>query len=61
MKYREFTRALRDEGWSLRSQEGSPQQWVHPTKPGKVTVAGHPNGDIPPGMLSAMRKQAGMK
>jgi len=61
MKYREFTRDLRDEGWRLKSQEGSHQQWVHPSKPGKVTVAGHPNDDIPPQMLKAMRKQAGMK
>ena len=61
MKYREFTRELRSEHWTLKSQEGSHQQWVHPTKPGKVTVAGHPNDDIPVGMLKAMRKQAGMK
>jgi predicted RNA binding protein YcfA (HicA-like mRNA interferase family) len=61
MKYREFTRDLRDEGWWLESQEGSHQQWVHSTNPGKVTVAGHPNDDIPPKTLKAMRKQAGMK
>jgi predicted RNA binding protein YcfA (HicA-like mRNA interferase family) len=54
MKYREFTRDLLDEGWCLKSQEGSHQQWVHPTKPGKVTVAGHPNDDIPPKTLKAM-------
>ena len=56
MKYREFTRKLRDEGWKLDSQKGSHQQWEHPIKPGKVTVAGHPNDDIPPSMLKAMRK-----
>jgi predicted RNA binding protein YcfA (HicA-like mRNA interferase family) len=61
MKYREFTRDLRDEGWRLKSQEGSHQQWEHPTKPGKVTVAGHANDDIPLKTLKAMRRQAGMK
>jgi predicted RNA binding protein YcfA (HicA-like mRNA interferase family) len=61
MKYREFTRDLRDQGWRIEGQEGSHQHWVHPTKPGKVTVAGHPNDDIPPKTLKAMRKQAGMK
>lgn len=61
MKYREFTRQLKDHGWILNSQKGSHQQWEHPTKPGKVTVAGHPNDDIPSGLLKAMRKQAGMK
>jgi len=48
-KYREFRRQLEDEGWTLKSQEGSHEQWVHPTKPGKVTVAGHANEDIPKG------------
>ena len=61
MKYREFTRDLRGEGWRLKSQEGSHQQWIHSVKPGKVTVAGHPNDEIPVGMLKAMKKQAGMK
>ena len=54
-------RMMRDDGWQLEKQEGSHQKWVHPTKPGKVTVAGHPNDDIPPGTLKAMLKQAGLK
>ena len=61
MKYREYTRRLRDDGWQLKSQEGSHQQWIHPVKPGKVTVAGHPNDEIPVGTLKAMLKQAGLK
>jgi predicted RNA binding protein YcfA (HicA-like mRNA interferase family) len=61
MKYREFTRLLREDGWRLHKQEGSHQQWEHPTKVGKVTVAGHPNDDIPTGTLKAMLKQAGLK
>jgi predicted RNA binding protein YcfA (HicA-like mRNA interferase family) len=61
MKYREFTRLLCDEGWRLKSQEGSHQQWIHSVKPGKVTVAGHLNDEIPIGMLKAMKKQAGLQ
>jgi predicted RNA binding protein YcfA (HicA-like mRNA interferase family) len=61
MKYREFTRIMRDDGWRLKIQEGSHQQWIHPVKPGKVTVAGHPNDEIPVGTLKAMLKQAGLK
>jgi len=61
MKYREFTRLMRDDGWQLKEQEGSHQQWIHPVKPGKVTVAGHPNDEIPVGTLKAMLKQAGLK
>jgi len=45
----------------IPEQLGSHQQWVHPTKPGKVTIAGHPNDDIPSRTLNAMRKQAGLK
>ena len=61
MKYREFTRLMRDDGWQLKEQEDSHQQWIHPVKPGKVTVAGHPNDEIPVGTLKAMLKQAGLK
>jgi predicted RNA binding protein YcfA (HicA-like mRNA interferase family) len=61
MKYREFTRIMRDDGWQLKEQEGSHQQWIHPVKPRKVTVAGHPNDEIPVGTLKAMLKQAGLK
>ena len=60
-KYIEFTRQLLDEGWRIKSQEGSHQQWDHPTKPGKVTVGGHPNEDIPKGTYRRMKKQAGIK
>ncbi len=60
-KYREFRRQLKDEGWAIKSQEGSHEQWVHPTKPGKVTVAGHENEDIPKGTYRKMKKQAGIK
>jgi predicted RNA binding protein YcfA (HicA-like mRNA interferase family) len=61
VKFREFTKRLKQDGWKLKNQEGSHQQWVHPAKPGKVTVAGHPNDDIPPWILKSMLKQAGLK
>ncbi|MGH9199411.1 MAG: type II toxin-antitoxin system HicA family toxin [Acidimicrobiia bacterium] len=58
MKYRELLRRLRDDGWYQVSQEGSHRQFKHPTKPGKVTVAGHPGQDVPPMMLNSILKQA---
>jgi len=36
-------------------------QFRHPEKPGILTVAGHPGGEIPPGTLNSMLKQAGLK
>jgi predicted RNA binding protein YcfA (HicA-like mRNA interferase family) len=35
-------------------------QYQHPVKAGTVTVAGHPNDDIPKGTLHSMLKQAGL-
>jgi len=32
-----------------------------PSKPGTVTVAGKPSVDVPPGTLSNILKQAGLK
>ena len=35
---RELIRLLKDDGWILLRQKGSHCQFVHPTKPGKITV-----------------------
>ena len=40
VKFRELIRLLKDDGWQLVTQRGSHQQYEHPSKPGKVTVAG---------------------
>ncbi|MCZ7583509.1 MAG: type II toxin-antitoxin system HicA family toxin [Deltaproteobacteria bacterium] len=37
---------------------GSHRQFKHPTKPGRVTVAGHPGHDLAPGTLNSILKQA---
>lgn len=60
MKVREVIRLLRDDGWTLVRVRGSHRQFHHPTKPGTVTIAGHPSVDIPPGTLNSILKQAGM-
>jgi predicted RNA binding protein YcfA (HicA-like mRNA interferase family) len=61
MKFRDFTKMLREAGWQFEKQEGSHQKWIHPDKSSRVTVAGHPNDDIPAGTLKAMLRQAGLK
>ncbi|MEI1279070.1 type II toxin-antitoxin system HicA family toxin [Leptospira venezuelensis] len=43
------------------NQTGSHKQFKHPQKPGRVTVAGKPNADIPPGTLNSILKQSGLK
>ena len=61
VKVREVLRRLREDGWRQTSQAGSHRQFEHPTRPGKVTVAGHPNDDIPPGLWNNIQRQAGWK
>ncbi|MGH7951747.1 MAG: type II toxin-antitoxin system HicA family toxin [Limisphaerales bacterium] len=40
---------------------GSHRQYHHATKPGTVTVAGHPGQDLHPKTLNSILKQAGLK
>jgi predicted RNA binding protein YcfA (HicA-like mRNA interferase family) len=41
--------------------EGHRRQYKHPNKPGRVTLPGHPNDNLPPGTLNSLLKQAGLK
>jgi len=52
---------LRKDGWILVRTKGSHRQLRHPMKPGTVTVSGKPSLDLPPGTLSSILKQAGLK
>ena len=58
MKVRDIIRRLEVDGWRLIVTKGSHRQYKHPTKPGRVTVAGHPSHDLAPGTLSSILKQA---
>ena len=50
---------LRRDGWEMVGQTGSHRQFKHPLKPGKVTVAGRPGAEMPPGTLnSVLSRQA---
>jgi predicted RNA binding protein YcfA (HicA-like mRNA interferase family) len=61
MKVREVLRLLRDDGWYTVATRGSHEQLKHPTKLGRVTVAGHPGDDLAPGTLKSILVQAGLK
>jgi predicted RNA binding protein YcfA (HicA-like mRNA interferase family) len=61
MKVREVLRLLKIDGWYFVMTEGSHRQFKHPTKPGRVTVAGHPSDDIHPKTLKSILTQAGLK
>ncbi|MCX4265362.1 MAG: type II toxin-antitoxin system HicA family toxin [Firmicutes bacterium] len=51
---------MHKDGWHETEQSGSHLQLEHPTKPGKVTIPKH-SGDIKPGTLNNIYKQAGLK
>jgi predicted RNA binding protein YcfA (HicA-like mRNA interferase family) len=59
VKYREVLKQLNADGWAIVVIRGSHRQLKHPVKPGRVTVAGSPNDDIPRRTLKSIRKQAG--
>lgn len=61
MKVREVLRLLRDDGWVAMATRGSHMQFKHPTKRGRVTIAGHPNNDLAPGTLKSILVQADLK
>ena len=60
-KISEVLRQLQADGWYLVATRGSHRQFKHPTKQGRVTVAGKPSDDLASGTLSSILKQAGLK
>lgn len=60
MTAKQLLRLLKEDGWMEKSQKGSHLQLVHDSKPGKVTVPMH-GGDVKPGTLNSILKQAGLK
>ncbi|PKB83735.1 MAG: addiction module toxin, HicA family [SAR202 cluster bacterium Io17-Chloro-G9] len=61
MKVRDMLSLLLEDGWYLVRQRGSHRQYRHPSKPGRVTVAGHLRDDVPPGTLNNILRQAGLR
>lgn len=47
-------------GWTLRNVTGSHHVFVHPSRPGHVTVP-HPKKDLGIGLVRKLMKQAGIE
>ena len=58
MKIREIIKLLKGDGWYRVVTKGSHQQYKHPTKAGRVTIAGHPGDDLSEGTLNSILKQS---
>ena len=60
-KVKELLAMIESDGWFQVRQRGSHRQYHHPNKAGTVTVSGKPSVEVPPGTLSSVLKQAGLK
>ena len=60
-KVREAIKLIEADGWREVTTKGSHRQFKHPTKAGRVTIAGHPSDDLAPGTYNSILKQAGLK
>jgi len=56
LKVREVVKMIEVDGWFLVATRGSHRQYKHPTKPGRVTVAGKASDDLAPGTLNSILK-----
>jgi len=61
MKVKEVIRLIEDHGWRFIAQKGSHRQYKHSTTPGRVTISGNMNDDLPKGTLNSILKQAHIK
>jgi predicted RNA binding protein YcfA (HicA-like mRNA interferase family) len=61
MKISEIIAALELDGWVLKRVSGSHRHYIHPMKPGLVTVAGKPSATLKPKTESSILKQAGLR
>lgn len=59
MRFREIEKIILDDGWQFKNARGSHFYYVHPTKPGKVTIPNH-SGDLDPRTIKSILKQAGL-
>jgi predicted RNA binding protein YcfA (HicA-like mRNA interferase family) len=61
MKVRDVVALLEQDGWRLAKTRGSHRQYRHPTKPGRVTVAGKLSDDLHPKTQASILRQAGLR
>jgi len=59
MKVCDIIKMLEKDGWYRVKAKGGHRQYKHPTKPGRVTIAGKTGDDLALGTLNSIFKQAG--
>lgn len=61
MRPRDVEKIIVADGWVYKTTKGSDKHFVHPTKPGKVTIPQHPGDTIDATLLKRILKQAGLQ
>ncbi len=62
MNYNELTELMKAAGWRFyRNGKGSHKIWSHPERGNKIPVPDHGSKEISPGLVKAIKKQAGIK
>ena len=61
MKVRDVIRRLKKDGWYQIPSKGGHRQFKHPTKSGRVTVAGKLGSTVQPKTLKSIGQQAGLE
>lgn len=59
MKFWEIEKIILAYGWRFKKAKGSHHHYIHPSKPGKVTIPNYP-GDLDPKTVKEILKQAGL-
>ena len=57
---KEIIKIVEADGWRLLKTKGDHFQFVHDTKPGKVTIQ-HPVKNLPKSVVISILKQAGLR
>jgi len=61
MKFRELEATIKKDGWQYSYTKGSHYYYIHPTKPGKVSIPFHTGKDLKVKTVNSILKQAGLK
>ncbi len=62
MNYNELTKLMKAAGWQFeRNTKGSHKIWIHPDRPGQISIPDHGSKEISPSLVSGIKKQAGIK
>jgi predicted RNA binding protein YcfA (HicA-like mRNA interferase family) len=59
MRSTDLIRELRRAGWQLGRVKGSHHVFTHPAQ-ARILVVPHPKKDLGPGLVTAIRRQAGL-